>query len=72
MNTATGADGEPPMALQHGTSADLVDLHIKTEYNPNDLGKNAPGISPHPLSTLGSAIGSVALFQAAQARHWIR
>ena len=60
------------MTWQHGTSADLVDLHIKTEYNPNDLGRIAPGISPRPLSALESAIGSVAVLQAAPARQRIR
>ena len=60
------------MALQHSTSADLVDLHIKTEYNPNDLGKNAPGTSPRPLYALELAVGSVALFEAALARYQIR
>jgi len=54
MNAPAGAEGESRMPLQHGTGVDLVDLHIKTEYNPNDLGKNAPGISPRPLSALES------------------
>jgi len=60
------------MLLQHRTSVDLVDLHIKTEYNPNDLGKNTPGISSRPLSVFESAIGNVALFQVIAARHRIR
>jgi hypothetical protein len=68
MNTPAGADGAHPMAPQHNTSADLVDLHIKTEYNPNGLGKNAPGMSPRPLSALESAVGTVVLFQDASAR----
>jgi len=72
MNTPAGADGVHPTALQRSTSADLVDLHIKTEYNPNGLGKNAPGMSPRPLSALESAIGYVDLLQDASARHWIR
>jgi hypothetical protein len=58
--------------LQHCTGVDLVDLHIKTEYNPNDLGKNAPGISSRPLSVLESAIGRAALYQFTAARHRIR
>ena len=57
---------------RRSTSADLVDLHIKTEYNPNDLGRIAPGISPRPLSVLESTIGSVAVLQATPARHRIR
>ena len=72
MNTTTDADGEPPMNWQGGTNANLVDLHIKTEYNPNDLGRIAPGISSRPLSALESTIGSVARFQAAPTRYRIR
>jgi hypothetical protein len=45
-----------------GMGVDLFDLHIKTEYNPNDLGKNAPGNSSRPLSALEFVIGSVVLF----------
>ena len=57
---------------RRSTSADLVDLHIKTEYNPNDLGRIAPGISPRPLSALESTIGSVVVIQGAPARYRIR
>jgi hypothetical protein len=72
MNTPTGAEEAPLMAQQHGASADLVDLHIKTEYNPNDLGKNAPGTSPRPLSALEFVIGSALVFHAAPTRRRIR
>jgi hypothetical protein len=71
MNTTTDADGEPPMNWQGGTNANLVDLNIKTEYNPNDLGRIAPGISPRLLSAFESISGSVAV-QAAPARQRIR
>ncbi len=72
MNTPAGADGAHPTALQHSMNADLVDLHIKTEYNPKGLGKNAPGMSPRPLFALESAIGYVDLLQDASTRDWIR